>query len=76
MAISEEKLHSILKTNFPNAQLKIIDLAQDQDHYALEITCESFKDLPLIKQHRMVKSALSDVLHKELHAITIKTKTP
>ena len=74
MAISETKLHSILEQKFPNAKIKITDLAGDQDHYSLEITSDQFKDLPLIKQHKLVKNALSDVLKAELHAITIKTR--
>lgn len=74
MAISESKLQSILQNSFPNAKIKITDTAGDQDHYALEITNPAFEGLPLIKQHRLVKEALAEVLVKELHAITIKTK--
>jgi stress-induced morphogen len=74
MAISETKLQSILQNSFPNAKIKITDTAGDQDHYTLEITSNVFKDLPLIKQHRLVKEALAEVLVKELHAISIKTK--
>ena len=74
MAISETKLQSILQNSFPNAKIKITDTAGDQEHYALEITSNVFKDLPLIKQHRLVKEALAEVLVKELHAISIKTK--
>ena len=74
MAISERKLESILLSSFPNAKIKITDTVGDQDHYALEITSDIFKELPLIKQHRLVKDALAGVLVKELHAITIKTK--
>lgn len=74
MAISQDELHSILQQSFPNAQIKITDLAGDNDHYSLEITDSSFKDIPLIKQHRLVKDALKKALHTNLHAITIKTK--
>ena len=74
MAISETKLISILQQSFPNAKIKVTDLAGDQDHYSLDITCSSFKGLPLIKQHRLVKDSLSKALESELHAITIKTR--
>jgi stress-induced morphogen len=73
MPISALKLQAILEHNFPNAQIKITDLAGDQDHYSLEIKCASFNNLTLIKQHKLVKDALSEVLKKELHAITVKT---
>ncbi len=74
MAISEKELFSILQQNFPNAKIKLKDIAGDQDHYTLEITDSIFKDVPLIKQHKLVNIALADVLHSRLHAITIKTK--
>lgn len=74
MAISESQLASILQQSFPNARIKITDIAGDRDHYSVDITCNSFKGLPLIKQHRLVKEALSNVLKKDLHAVTIKTR--
>ena len=75
MAIEESKLKDILQESFPKAKIIIQDLAGDQDHYSLDITCESFCGLSLIKQHKLVKNALSEVLKQELHAITIKTRT-
>lgn len=74
MAISESKLRSILQQSFADAKIIIQDTAGDQDHYAIDITSETFVGLPLIKQHKLVKNALSEVLKQELHAVTIKTR--
>lgn len=74
MAISHNELEKIIREHFPNATIKIDDLVGDQDHYSLEITDAQFKGLSILKQHRMVKEALGGVLHKDLHAITIKTQ--
>ncbi len=74
MAISELELKNILQQNFPDAKIIITDLVGDQNHYNLEITSKAFAGLTLINQHKLVKKALSDVLKKELHAISIKTK--
>ncbi|MDP4709354.1 MAG: BolA/IbaG family iron-sulfur metabolism protein [Rickettsiaceae bacterium] len=74
MAISESKLKDILHSSFPDGKIMIKDYAGDQDHYSIEIISESFRGLTLIKQHKLVKKALSEVLQKELHAVTIKTK--
>lgn len=74
MAIQQSELNDILQQAFPNAQIKITDLAGDGDHYALDIKDDCFKDQLLIKQHRMVKEALKNVLDAKLHAITIKTR--
>jgi stress-induced morphogen len=76
MAISEKTLEDIIRRHFPDALIKIQDIAGDQDHYSLEIVDASFENVSLINQHRMVKSALSEVLNKNLHAVTIKTKSP
>lgn len=74
MAISESKLKNILQENFPDAKIIIQDTAGDQDHYAIDITSNAFDGLPLIKQHKLVKNALSEVLKQELHAVTIRTR--
>lgn len=73
MAISKSELESIILKSFPESTIEIIDLAGDEDHYSLSIKDPSFKGLPLIKQHRLVKEALADILQSRLHAITIKT---
>ena len=74
MTISEKDLFTILQQKFPDAKIKLKYLAGDMYHYSLEITDSSFKDIPLIKQHKLVKTALAEVLQNTLHAITIKTK--
>jgi len=74
MAVSVKELEKTIRKTFPKAIIKISDLANDQDHYALEITDQSFYGLSLIRQHRLVKDALSDLLNSSLHSVTIKTK--
>ncbi len=77
MAISIENLEEIIRYTFPNAQIKILDLIGDQDHYSLEIQDDTFVGLSLINQHKLVKNALSTILNNnQLHAITIKTTIP
>jgi stress-induced morphogen len=76
MAITELKLKDILQTNFPNDKIIIKDYAGDQNHYSIEIISDAFQGLSLIKQHRLVKNALGEILQKELHAVTIKTRIP
>lgn len=72
MAIPEQELYFILKQKFPEAKIKLTDMAGDNDHYALEISDPSFKKMSLIEQHKSVNSALSELLHTRLHSITIK----
>ncbi len=73
MAISKSELEHIIKSSFPDSVIEITDLAGDEDHYSLYIKDKLFESMPLIKQHKMVKEALKEVLNTRLHAITIKT---
>lgn len=73
MAITIGELENILLTKFPQAKIKITDLAGDEDHYSLHISDPIFAGKTIIAQHRMVKEALGEVLKSRLHAITIKT---
>lgn len=75
MTIPIEQLEDIVRQAFPNAVIKITDIAGDQNHYSLEIADKAFHGLTLLAQHRIVKAALSDILHEKLHALTIKTKS-
>ena len=74
MTISHNALEKIIRNHFPNATIKIEDLVGDEDHYSLEIADAQFDGLSTLKQHRVVKEALKEVLHKDLHSITIKTR--
>jgi stress-induced morphogen len=60
--LKKTELEDIIRVSFPNAIIEIVDLAGDEDHYRLSITDDVFKDMPLIKQHRMVKEALKEIL--------------
>jgi len=45
-------------------------------HFTVEIVSETFKDKNLIQRHRLVYDALEDVMHTEIHALSIKASTP
>lgn len=76
MAIEQALLEQKIREAFPNAEFRVSDLMGDQDHYALEIVCESFRGKPRVAQHKMVNEALKNCLGTELHALTIKTSIP
>lgn len=74
MPISKEELEKKLKNYFPDADIEIIDLAGDNDHYEARIASANFSGLTLVKQHKMVMDALGPIVGNELHALSIKTK--
>lgn len=73
MPVSKEKLKEIIKKSFPNSKAEITDMVGSGDHYEISIKDKIFKDKSKIEQHRLVNSALKEVLKGDLHAIVIKT---
>lgn len=45
-------------------------------HYTAVIVSEDFRDLPLLKRHRLVYDALVDLMGGPIHAFSMKTLTP
>ncbi len=70
MSILKNELENILNDAFPLAQVTVTDLAGDNDHYQVEITCISFQNISRVQQHQKVYAALKD---HEIHALAIKT---
>ncbi|KLT23255.1 BolA-like protein [Wolbachia endosymbiont of Armadillidium vulgare str. wVulC] len=70
MTIVIHKLEKIIKQSFPDADIKIKDLAGDDDHYHLKITSKCFSGKTKIEQHRMVYKALEG---QSIHALQLET---
>lgn len=45
-------------------------------HFDVEIVSTAFEDKSLIQRHRLVYDALDDIMHSEIHALSIKASTP
>jgi len=45
-------------------------------HYVVTIVSAAFADLPLIKRHRLVYSAVGDAMKDEIHALSIRAYAP
>ncbi len=73
MAISQNELEKLLKENFPNAQIKVVALVDDGDHYSVEIVDEIFAGKTRVQQHKIVNEALKEILGGALHAMQLKT---
>lgn len=73
MPIPAATLEQTLKVAFPDAEIEIVDLVGDQDHYSATITSSAFVGKSRVAQHRMVHDALEDSLGSSLHALQLKT---
>jgi stress-induced morphogen len=76
MAMVGSEIERLIKQAFPDAQVVIVDLAGDGDHFAARITSEAFKGKNRIQQHKMVYDALQGQMGGALHALAIETSLP
>ncbi|RLA02001.1 MAG: BolA family transcriptional regulator [Gammaproteobacteria bacterium] len=45
-------------------------------HFIVSIVSPVFEDKTLIQRHRLVYDAVGDIMHSEIHALSINAKTP
>ena len=76
MAMSADDIARLIKERFPDAEIRIKDLAGDGDHYAATVVSEAFNGKTRVQQHKMVYDALSGKMGGTLHALALKTAAP
>ncbi|MEL6258362.1 MAG: BolA family transcriptional regulator [Pseudomonadota bacterium] len=76
MAMDRDRLESLLREAFPDAEINLTDLAGDNDHWQAEIVSAQFKGKSRVAQHQMVYAALKGGMGGELHALALKTRAP
>ena len=79
MVMEARDIESLIRASFPQAQIKITDLAGDGNHWAAEVIDDSFKGMNRVQQQRAVYASLKgkmDGAHGELHALALTTKAP
>ncbi|SET25453.1 BolA family protein [Oceanicella actignis] len=76
MAMEAAEIERLIKEAFPDAQVEIVDLAGDGDHYAATVVSEAFRGLNRVQQQRAVYAALKGRMGGELHALALTTRAP
>ena len=76
MAMAADDIELLIKARFPDAEVRIDDLAGDGDHYAATIVSEAFRGKTRGEQHQMVYEALKGNMGGALHALALKTSPP
>eukprot|EP01084_Bolivina_argentea_P278151 475063_1 len=71
-------IEDLLNKEFEPTHLEVINEAHTCDNMRIKviIVSDKFKDVSTIDRHRNVQKALGDMMEKDIHAITIKAKTP
>ena len=79
MAMAGADIEALLRAEFPDAEIELIDLAGDNNHWKAVITSTAFVGLNRVKQHQLVYASLKgkmDGANGELHALALETKVP
>jgi stress-induced morphogen len=73
MPMAAADIHAMILDAFPDAQIEIIDLAGDGDHYKAIVKTAAFAGKNRVAQHQAVYAALKGKMGGELHALALET---
>ncbi len=76
MPMQADDIAAMIREGIEGAEVEIIDLAGDGDHYKAVVTAEAFRGVPRVKQHQMVYTALKGRMGGALHALALETRAP
>ena len=76
MGMAAEDIARMIKESFPDAEVRIEDLAGDGNHFAATVISEAFRGKSRVQQHQMVYDALKGNMGGVLHALALKTAIP
>ena len=75
--ISLEQVETMIKSQLPDAEVKVQDLTGGGDHLEAIVISSEFEGKTRVKQHQMVYGALQEAMASEaIHALALKTYTP
>lgn len=76
MPMPAAEIDRLIKRALPDAEVEIIDLAGDDDHFSAIVTSAAFTGVSKLKQHQMVYAALGSNMGGALHALQLQTLAP
>ena len=76
MPMPASEIEELIRAGIPDAEVSIVDLAGDGDHYSATIVSRSFAGLSRVQQHQRVYSALGSRMGGQLHALQLRTAAP
>ncbi len=73
MAMTAADIDRLLRASFADADIEVIDLAGDGDHYKAIVRSAHFAGMSRVAQHRAVYAALEGRMGGALHALAVET---
>ena len=74
-AISAEDVKQRIERALPGATV-VVSTFQGADHFQASVEAAQFEGKTLLEQHRMVYSAVDDLIGGAMHALALKTRVP
>ena len=73
---SPDLLKSRLLVAFPDADVQVTDMTGTQDHFQAVVVSRAFDGKSRVEQHKMVYTALGELMNGPIHALALTTRTP
>ncbi len=73
MPMSAADIEKLIKDAFPDADVTMPPLADDNDHWAATVASSAFQGQSRVQQHQMVYAALQGRMGGVLHALSLQT---
>jgi stress-induced morphogen len=73
MPLDAQTITQRISSALPDAQIDLVDLAGDNDHWQVTVTSAAFAGVPKVGQHKMVYAAFGAEMGTTLHALSVKT---
>ncbi len=78
MAMHSDDIKALILQSWPDADVEIIDLRGDGNHYKAVVACAAFTGKTRVAQHQMVYAALKGAMDgtndAQLHALALETR--
>ena len=74
--MTEKEIELLIKAEITDASVFVHDTTGGGDHFSAIVISDAFSGKNLIDQHKLVYTAIGDLLTKQVHALQLKTYTP
>lgn len=76
MPMDADSIRQRILAAIPDAEVLMIDMAGDGDHWAARVTSAAFAGKSRLQQHKLVYAAIGADMGGALHALAIQTFVP
>jgi stress-induced morphogen len=73
---SPDVIRTRLLSAFPHAHVEVTDLTGTQDHFQALVVTPDFEGKSRVEQHKLVYSALGELMNGAIHALALTTRAP